>query len=375
VLDECLSENFNQWIALFTQIIQSNPNQFFDVKRNALKCLTVIFRDFINYSKECINMILKPAWKLLNTHLRVFTEVQAFGTDIKTLMNEEDADDEERERGYESEDEEEVYGIPGMTLHLVELLTSLVSRPSVQEIVKMGVLPLLTTISSYMVLTRDIQDEHTKDKCLFIYSKDEDLFKHRTVRNCCVDLISKLIEDFQDTSVEALVFIIENLFLTKTKAQSSPSKIKVMQDDQKEVVAEEVNVYEFSYVAPHEQNFWKKREVALSLLGQFAEDIQQFRVRNPSLNLKALATNTLKDDLEGAGEMQMYLRGKSLWCAFNLGEIIPSDYQDLITSILETSAQFCREEQTLSVKLVAIKVILKYARKVKDSKFLLEKIN
>jgi len=77
-------------------------------------------------------MILKPAWKLLNTHLKIFTEVLAYGTDIKTLLNEEDEDDEERDRGYESEDEEEVYGIPGMTLHLIELLTSLVSRPSVQ---------------------------------------------------------------------------------------------------------------------------------------------------------------------------------------------------------------------------------------------------
>jgi len=118
-----------------------------------------------------------------------------------------------------------------------------------------------------MILTKDIELEFEKDKCLFIYSKDEDLFKHRNVRNCCTDLISKLIEDFQDNSVEALVFIIENLFLTKTKSQSSPSKIKVLQDDQREVVSEEVNIYEFSYVSAHKQHFWKKREVALSLLG------------------------------------------------------------------------------------------------------------
>ena len=79
ILEDCLSENFNQWIALFTQIIQTNPKSYFDVKRNALKCLTVIFRDLINYSKDCINMILKPAWKLLNQHLPVFTEVLGYG--------------------------------------------------------------------------------------------------------------------------------------------------------------------------------------------------------------------------------------------------------------------------------------------------------
>lgn len=74
-------------------------------------------------------MILKPAWKLLNFHLPVFTEGLGYGKTLNELN--EDGDEEDRERGYESEDEEEVFGIEGMTLHLIDLLTSLVSRPSV----------------------------------------------------------------------------------------------------------------------------------------------------------------------------------------------------------------------------------------------------
>lgn len=65
-------------MALFLQLIQSNPKQNFDLKKNALKCLIVIFRDLINFSKDSINLILKPAWKLLNSHLPIFTEVVAF---------------------------------------------------------------------------------------------------------------------------------------------------------------------------------------------------------------------------------------------------------------------------------------------------------
>ena len=78
LVDSCLSDTFNSWMALFIQLIQTNPKTFFDIKRNALMCLTVIFRDYINYSRECINMILKPAWKLLNFHLPVFTEVLGY---------------------------------------------------------------------------------------------------------------------------------------------------------------------------------------------------------------------------------------------------------------------------------------------------------
>lgn len=72
-------------MALFLQIIQTNPKAFFDIKKNALKCLTVIFRDFINYSRESINMILKPAWKLLNFHLPIFTEVLGYNVSLKAL--------------------------------------------------------------------------------------------------------------------------------------------------------------------------------------------------------------------------------------------------------------------------------------------------
>jgi len=109
----------------------------------------------------------------------------------------EDAEDEEEgERGYESEDEEEVFGVEGMTLHLIELLTSLISRPSVQEVVRLGIIPLISTISSYMILTKDTENEYKIDKNLFIYSKDDDVYKQRTIRNCCLDLASKLIEDF-----------------------------------------------------------------------------------------------------------------------------------------------------------------------------------
>lgn len=38
----------------------------------------MIFRDLINFSKDSINLILKPAWKLLISHLPIFQEVVAF---------------------------------------------------------------------------------------------------------------------------------------------------------------------------------------------------------------------------------------------------------------------------------------------------------
>ncbi len=78
-------------------------------------CLTVIFRDYINYSRECINMILKPAWKLLNFHLPVFTEVLGYNASLEDILNKGEELEDEEERGFESDDDEETYGVEGMT--------------------------------------------------------------------------------------------------------------------------------------------------------------------------------------------------------------------------------------------------------------------
>jgi hypothetical protein len=66
LIHSCLDGTFASWMALFLQIIQSNANKNLTLKRNALECLTVIFRDLMNYSRSSINIILKPTWKLLN---------------------------------------------------------------------------------------------------------------------------------------------------------------------------------------------------------------------------------------------------------------------------------------------------------------------
>ena len=113
-----------------------------------------------------------------------------------------------------------------MTLQLIELLTTLISRANVQEVVKQGIVPLITTISSYMILPRNKERYHIGDYTHFIHDKDEDVYKMRSIRNQCLDLISGLIEVFGDLAVESILFVIENLFLTTSPERSSPTKVK-----------------------------------------------------------------------------------------------------------------------------------------------------
>ena len=96
-------------------------------------------------------MILKPAWKLLNSHLPIFTEVVAYHSPIPA-PDEPDSDQDDDHVGNESFEDDEKYGIEGMTFHLLELLSTLVMRPNVQALVMQGLVPLLTSVSSYLLI-------------------------------------------------------------------------------------------------------------------------------------------------------------------------------------------------------------------------------
>ena len=67
-----------------------------------------------------------------------------------------------------------------------------------------------------MIIPRAKERYHLGDFNHFIHDKDEDIYKQRSVRNCCLDLVSSLIEVFGDLAVESILYVIENLFLTTT---------------------------------------------------------------------------------------------------------------------------------------------------------------
>mmetsp|Transcript_2569 Transcript_2569/g.2406 ORF Transcript_2569/g.2406 Transcript_2569/m.2406 type:complete len:195 (-) Transcript_2569:57-641(-) len=194
-------------MALMLQLIQSNPKVHFDIKRNALKCLTVIFRDMVNYSKDSINMVLQPAWKLLNVNLSVYTESVGYGKPIEyTEADREnlDPDDlrESTDYGIESEPEDEETGITGMTMQLIELLTSLANKGSMRTLISSGIVPLVTSVASYMILSKDQETAQVTDPSQFVNTNNESIYEH-SVRNYCLDFLSQMIENFDDEAVEA----------------------------------------------------------------------------------------------------------------------------------------------------------------------------
>lgn len=77
---------------------------------------------------------------------------------------------------------------------------------------------------------------------------------------------------------------------------------------------EDINIYEFTYSSKNKKHFWKKKEVALYLVGSFAEDISMYRQRHPQYNLRTLVEQVISTDFESS-MLKGQLKGRTLWCA------------------------------------------------------------
>jgi hypothetical protein len=116
-------------------------------------------------------------------------------------------------------------------------------------------------------------------------------------------------------------------------------------------------------MSPNPNHSWKRRDVAMILMGIFIEDIQMYCLRNPQFNLTKLI-----EEIVSNGVMNTYLKGRTLWCASTCSEalIFPDEETVKLKSfILDLAIESLKHQKITSIKLVACRTLVKYARKMK----------
>lgn len=358
VLTTALDDTFNTWMTLFLQLIQSNPKVHFDIKKNALKWLTVIFRDMINYSIESISIVLQPAWKLLNVNLAVYTEAIGYGRPIEYSDTEKQTFLPEElsiwmKHGIESEPEDEEVGIIGMTMHLIELLTSLATKGSIRNLIFIGIVPLITSVASYMILSNEQENESMDDQSQFININNEVVYEH-SVRNYCLNFISQIIENFDDDAVEAILWVAENFLLSMSESKA-PSV---------ETNFDEVDVMKYTYNSTDNRHGLKKREVALFLLGSISDDIVKYRERKGATNFSLINIfgSIILPDLNNK-DIPNILKGRAMWWATKLSGLM-IDKDPHCIDVVNSSVAMLSKDNKLSLRIWAWMTLVHFINKV-----------
>jgi hypothetical protein len=99
-----------------------------------------------------------------------------------------------------------------MTFYLIELLNTIIQRPNVQPLVLQGLLPLMKTISFYLLLPYNKEKSHCGDNLFFIQDKSHDMLRMDSIRSQCLVTISSMIEVFGDDAIQVLIIVIQYLF-------------------------------------------------------------------------------------------------------------------------------------------------------------------
>jgi len=110
------------------------------------------------YSKKFFSQLIQPSWKLLIHELPFYSTLTIFGNNIEYDEYEQKKITDENynyERGYESESDEEKYGIEGLVLELIDFITDLLKRKNILGALQHSLPNFLMCIKEYCLLSEN----------------------------------------------------------------------------------------------------------------------------------------------------------------------------------------------------------------------------
>ena len=126
---------------------------------------------------------------------------------------------------------------------------------------------------------------------------------------------------------------------------------------------------ELIYVSKHPKNVWKRREVAILIMGTFMEDISMYMIRNPKFDLlEGLFGEILETNFDKVPKsLRGCLIGRSIWCANQVCDLVPRNEQgdQFKNSIIDLAVYYLCNSDEMAIKLIATRCLIKYTRKLK----------
>jgi len=120
-----------------------------------------------NYSVKYIFRLIEPVWTLIVLELSLYTDCIIFDQQIEYNDSEESKMEEENHKfkrgkfilfntliGYDSDDEDEKYGIEGLIFEIVDFAIDLFKRNGVKEVIHNGLSNFLLCIKGYCLMPK-----------------------------------------------------------------------------------------------------------------------------------------------------------------------------------------------------------------------------
>ena len=197
-------------ISLFTSILVSNPKMLLDIKKWTIRILDILVRDMPIYSTKFFNLLIEPAWRLIVLELNLYSNSIVFNKEIEYTEEEEITMEEENhiyEHGYESDDDEEIGGMEGLIMELIDFTVDLLKRNSVIEALRPALFTFLLCIKGYLLLPHN-SIVLWKDNANLYISEEYDEENINSVRSKTLGLIREISKEIEDDALMNFVTLL-----------------------------------------------------------------------------------------------------------------------------------------------------------------------
>jgi len=226
------------------------------------------------YSSSFYTEMIEPAWRVIVLEMTLYTEKVVFNNEIEYSETEMDKIKEEGydyTRGYESDDDEEIYGIEGFVMELIDFAVDLLKRKGMMEALQDHMLTLFLCLKGYCLMPYQTMNIWKDDPNLFI-SEEYDDENVNSIRNKSISLIREVCKEIDSSIVLKFISIIMSEFTNGINPEDYLDVIKL--DD-------------YNYLFPYfekmnsDKKYMERRhEANLLILGSLADDIMIIRDRN-----------------------------------------------------------------------------------------------
>ena len=339
-------------ISLFTSILISNPKMLLDIKKYTIRILDILVRDMPIYSSKFYNLLIEPVWRLIVLELNLYSNSIVFNKEIEYTEEEEITMEEENhiyEHGYESDDDEEINGMEGLIMELIDFTVDLLKRNSVIEALRPALFTFLLCIKGYLLLPHN-SIVLWKDNANLYISEEYDEENINSVRSKTLGLIKEISKEIEDDALMNFVTLLIDELMKGINLDSYKEVIKL--DD-------------YNLVTPYleklnnDKLYIKMRQESnLLILGSISDDL--FRLKESQIlsqketeNLINFLLNLIKN-VENENEI---LVGRTIWCLSKLLCLVRNDINYLTKIFDSVSQTMINKKSDLSIQLVSAQCI------------------
>ena len=340
-------------ISLFTSILISNPKMLLDIKKYTIRILDILVRDMPIYSSKFFNLLIEPTWRLIVLELSLYCNSVVFNKEIEYTEDEEITMEEENhiyEHGYESDDDEEINGMEGLIMELIDFTVDLLKRNAIITALKPALFTFLLCIKGYLLLPYNSILLWKNDSNLYI-SEEYDEENINSVRSKTLALIREISKEIEDDALSDFIHLVIDELINGIKI-----------DNYKEVI----KLDDYNLITPYlnklnDEKIYNqmRQESNLLILGNISDDLLRLKDKQIKLSeIENLLNYLIKIITEKNVKENSILIGRAAWCLSKLICLVRTDEEYLTKIFNSVSLTMCdNKNNDLSIQLICAQCI------------------